>query len=327
MNTLVAKILNTNKKYLKIDIENKLIEYGVSYNKKDTKPVLEQKLIEHYNSLLNSNNIESDNDTLTSTLTTAYRKKSIPQRLRMLVWDNTFGPNARHGVCYCCRTTKISIEKFECGHNISERDGGNTTVDNLKPICSQCNRSMGTNSIDEFRSTLSTNSNIQIKDDIENITNKLKLIIIETPCEIPDSIQKLWENISNQSQINHEQISNLAFYGLTLKSMDLDSTVIKINDHPELYERLRYIYYSLHYWDLLPRFFNFQSVNIQNSLYQLHLTSICIRLADTDYKKNLITYLNQRGIFDINDDNIVNIVIRTIVGYSSYRDIHSRIIF
>lgn len=39
---------------------------------------------------------------------------------------------------------------FECGHVVSEKDGGNMSVDNLKPICGQCNRSMGSQNMNDY---------------------------------------------------------------------------------------------------------------------------------------------------------------------------------
>lgn len=39
---------------------------------------------------------------------------------------------------------------FHCGHVISEKNNGEITVDNLRPICQNCNSSMGTTDMDEF---------------------------------------------------------------------------------------------------------------------------------------------------------------------------------
>ena len=39
---------------------------------------------------------------------------------------------------------------FHCGHIISEFNGGNLDVENLKPICQPCNSSMKTMNMDEF---------------------------------------------------------------------------------------------------------------------------------------------------------------------------------
>ena len=39
---------------------------------------------------------------------------------------------------------------FECGHIIPESKGGETTQDNLLPICGLCNKSMATKNMNEF---------------------------------------------------------------------------------------------------------------------------------------------------------------------------------
>ena len=50
----------------------------------------------------------------------------------------------------CCKSSKISQLNFHCGHIISDKKGGEITVDNLRPICNQCNSSMGTMNMNEF---------------------------------------------------------------------------------------------------------------------------------------------------------------------------------
>ena len=55
-----------------------------------------------------------------------------------------------YGKCYCCKTSVIEITNFDCGHIISEFNGGNISIDNLKPICGTCNTSMGTENMNEF---------------------------------------------------------------------------------------------------------------------------------------------------------------------------------
>jgi hypothetical protein len=45
----------------------------------------------------------------------------------------------------------VTVFNFEAGHNIPESKGGPTTHDNLRPICSGCNKAMGNRyTIDEF---------------------------------------------------------------------------------------------------------------------------------------------------------------------------------
>ena len=39
---------------------------------------------------------------------------------------------------------------MHAGHIIPEKDGGDTTIDNLIPICSGCNSSMGSENMNSF---------------------------------------------------------------------------------------------------------------------------------------------------------------------------------
>ena len=71
------------------------------------------------------------------------RKRTIPKAVREQLWLRDMG-KAFQGKCmtsWCMNT--ISIFDFQCGHNIPESKGGPTTLENLVPICSRCNTSMG----------------------------------------------------------------------------------------------------------------------------------------------------------------------------------------
>ncbi len=78
------------------------------------------------------------------------KKKSIPKTLKIHIWDKYIGDNIRNAKCICCNITQISIESFHAGHIISEKEGGKTTIDNLRPICSTCNSSMGCENMNSF---------------------------------------------------------------------------------------------------------------------------------------------------------------------------------
>ena len=80
-----------------------------------------------------------------------YKKKAIPAALRQQVWI------IKMGKCFegKCKTTwcanKITVYSFEAGHNIPESKGGTTLLENLIPICRQCNMSMSnTYTFDEW---------------------------------------------------------------------------------------------------------------------------------------------------------------------------------
>lgn len=66
------------------------------------------------------------------------------------MWNKYIGEDIGKSKCVCCKYTDISQMDFNCGHVISEFNGGKITLDNLKPICSLCNTSMGIKNMDEF---------------------------------------------------------------------------------------------------------------------------------------------------------------------------------
>ncbi|AYV86205.1 MAG: hypothetical protein Solumvirus2_12 [Solumvirus sp.] len=77
-----------------------------------------------------------------------YHKKAIPQAVRRMCYITYLGHNF-DGKCYCC-DQPINPFEFEAGHVKAEREGGETKVENLRPICSLCNRSMGTINMKDF---------------------------------------------------------------------------------------------------------------------------------------------------------------------------------
>ena len=73
-----------------------------------------------------------------------YKKRKIPKALREAVWIKHAGPDTMSMKCktpWCPNT--ITAFNFQTGHNVPESKGGATTIDNLVPICSRCNMSMG----------------------------------------------------------------------------------------------------------------------------------------------------------------------------------------
>lgn len=77
-------------------------------------------------------------------------RTTIPKSVKDNLWDQHFGKEAGVGKCYCCES-EINSKKFDCGHIISVADGGTNNIDNLKPICSTCNKSMGTQNMELFK--------------------------------------------------------------------------------------------------------------------------------------------------------------------------------
>ena len=78
------------------------------------------------------------------------KKESIPAAIKTLVWNKWVGEKVAEAGCYSCRVTTISMRHHHCGHVISEKNGGKCTIDNLRPICANCNLSMGAMNMNEY---------------------------------------------------------------------------------------------------------------------------------------------------------------------------------
>lgn len=79
------------------------------------------------------------------------KKQKIPQPLRVLCWNTYVNENIGKTKCLCCGITDITPFNFNCGHVIAESKGGKTVIENLRPICSGCNNSMGSENLEDFK--------------------------------------------------------------------------------------------------------------------------------------------------------------------------------
>jgi len=73
----------------------------------------------------------------------ASAKAKIPKALREQVWLKHMGKayEAKCTTTWC--QNRMSVFDFQVGHCVPESKGGATAVDNLVPLCSRCNLSMG----------------------------------------------------------------------------------------------------------------------------------------------------------------------------------------
>lgn len=79
------------------------------------------------------------------------RKTPIPAALRAAVWNTYIGDKVGKCKCPVCETTDITPFCFQCGHIVAEANGGPTNLDNLRPICAQCNTSSKKRDMREFK--------------------------------------------------------------------------------------------------------------------------------------------------------------------------------
>lgn len=77
-------------------------------------------------------------------------KSKIPKKLKNDSWDKYVGKEHGITLCICCNNTQIDSKSFVGGHIISEKNGGKINIDNIVPICSECNSSMGSTNMNIF---------------------------------------------------------------------------------------------------------------------------------------------------------------------------------
>lgn len=84
---------------------------------------------------------------------TKNKKEAIPQSLRKKVWEEHFKTETKHKcpISWCDTILNNSIKNgWQAGHIRSEDNGGETKLENLKPICKSCNCEMGTKNWDTY---------------------------------------------------------------------------------------------------------------------------------------------------------------------------------
>jgi hypothetical protein len=163
-----------------------------------------------------------------------YKKKSIPLSLKALVWNKYIGEEKGIGYCQCCRKNIIKQISFHCGHIISERNGGSTTLNNLIPLCQTCNLSMGKQNMNEFvkkygfhdepnnvspkriinktKKKLNTNNNLTTRN---NYANNNTIIINDNEMNSDEmnynEINSNTNNLTNSSNLDYEDYQTINF--------------------------------------------------------------------------------------------------------------------
>jgi hypothetical protein len=102
--------------------------------------------------------------------------QKIPKILKNKVWDTFIGQEYGIGKCYCCNNN-IDSKNFEAGHVIASSKNGQTILENLRPICGCCNKSIGTMNLEEFKKTYMSN--------MSNTNHKNHIIYKSLKCDLP----------------------------------------------------------------------------------------------------------------------------------------------
>ena len=135
---LVDNIYKYYMKYKVNELINKCKEFNIKGYSGKTKKQLIDKLLE-----FNIPNTKKE-------IKKVSKKKNIPKKLKDDIWNVYIGKNEGIGSCYVC-SCDIDSKHFEAGHIVSEYNGGEATLKNLRPICEACNKSVGIKNMDEYK--------------------------------------------------------------------------------------------------------------------------------------------------------------------------------
>ena len=139
-----------------IDITKKMsINEIVKYSKEVLKHALKSNNISGYSKMKKQEMVDKifilcNNGPINDNNLSKYKKKNIPKKLKMEIWDKYIGKEKGIGECHVCKT-EIDSKHFEAGHVEAESTGGETNISNLRPICGPCNKSMGNMNMDEYK--------------------------------------------------------------------------------------------------------------------------------------------------------------------------------
>ena len=176
----IQKIVNVRKVKKKKEYQVKWKNYAHKYNTWEPMSRLiedgQEKFIYEYENQMKIKKKEIKPSSV--------KKKAIPKRVRKAVWEKYAGKvwQTKCNVTWC-NNTLVSLGSWHVGHNISEAKGGEFSIDNFRPICQQCNTSMGTTSIDEFSRTYSSSKDFYDQKNFPNMKRKYPVIDGKCTCK------------------------------------------------------------------------------------------------------------------------------------------------
>ena len=129
-------------------------------------------------------------------------RKTIPKSLKNIVWDKHIGKEKGLGECDVCKC-EIDSKKFDCGHIVSVKNGGETNETNLLPICATCNKSMGIENLNEFKQKYFKGNQYKTVE-YENLVHEYISTMVKTS-DTFKSVDEIYKKYTDWLCINHNE--------------------------------------------------------------------------------------------------------------------------
>jgi phage/plasmid-associated DNA primase len=177
------------------------------------------------------------------------KKTTIPKSMRIAVWDKYIGEEIGKTKCLSCNIHDISQLNFECGHIIAESKGGETSIENLRPVCNICNKSMATKNLFDFQNKV--NSKIILLNEIKKKYNINNIISLEKLINSKDfsvfSICKYVCILAEKYYVYVGNDNNYKLYCFNGKVWKQDDTILKHFLSTALYDFLKVLLMELYF--------------------------------------------------------------------------------
>lgn len=148
----------------------------------------------------------------------------IPKAIRSNVWEKHFGKNT-NGACFCC-CNDIDRNQWHAGHVKSYHEGGADTMNNLKPLCVDCNLSMTSLHLYEYMLKHQT-------DGVKNLPIDKDFIFYSGLIKISNEARVKLEKLWNERKINKKEVDH--YISLIFSSKNsLESRIKALNEVKEL---------------------------------------------------------------------------------------------
>lgn len=138
-----------------------------------------------------------------------HKRKYIPKAVKESVWKKYISETELKGKCFVGCGTDIQINTFEVGHVLAVSNGGKNEIENLRPICSLCNKSMGSTNIEDFIKTFGFKQETDDFDqELKNITKNIGVIdkYIKNDIKNLDTLKDKQQTLSQEINIFEELI-------------------------------------------------------------------------------------------------------------------------
>ena len=128
------------------------------------------------------------------------QRKRLSSSVRFEVWEKYCGKLYEHKCQIPFCSTTMSVRNFHVSHVIALADGGTNSMSNLRPLCPQCNLSMGTMSMSEYSESIAPSGDtpVVIKQKINKYDNKCDnrtVVGVSDPKKVAEILRKVDECI------------------------------------------------------------------------------------------------------------------------------------